>query len=629
MESTSLLIADSPVQIQQPIKRAAPDSFKSRIFICACLVLALLPMFRICYVVATTGADCITNDDILFISLTESMLGGSYDWLRYFRDTFINGHCCAAVQALLLVLGPATSWNQYTLCFVGIAMAALRAHFTTRFLCGAGSERLYWPTVAFVSWMFFSFSQISIFTTGIFSVMWQACLLFMTLGAYLLWQFPGRLYAAIASSALGILACWSLALALPSWVVYFAIATICGAHRKVGCMVAIAVGTAIAFAPYLFFTLQGSEHSRRLSEQYVHWFDTTFFVNALGRCFANDIGSKFGSLPSSEASGTAGLVSFAVFWMVVVGSVRLRKLLAPCFILCVWSMITLSMIGVVRSGIAPWYALIAAWFWSGLAAASTFVVVDCIKQGATRSRMLLAVSASCLVLPAVAAWTWQCNKSYIDKQYYLENRTPVSASILRNYDIAPEAFASYLFKLPGLSVAVTGKLLERNHWSVFSPRQVWEMQGDAIFPLAEGFCRGVDQRGCIWIRDRNVGSAGDFRSPKHLNLCVHNGSSATWRVSLPSEAKSIVLITAVALDQQIANVQPGAGWSIALKAARGQTSLLKLAGAAKKDWQQVRFNLSGYRGEDLTILFGESSADSAIVFQFPVIEIRYGPVKRP
>lgn len=527
-------------------------------------------------------------------------------------------------------------------------MALTRAHITSRFLCASAPEKLYWPVLALVSWMLFSFSQISLFTTGIFSVVWQSCLLFTTLGAYFLWRYPERLSAAAASSVLGLLACWNLAVGLPAWLAYFSIILLRGSRKAARCMV-IAAGMAIASLPYLLFLLSGSNHSRKFSDQYVHWFDPTFFVNALGRPFVNDIGSKFGSLPGSELAGTVGLIGFAVLASLMIASVRLRQVLVPCFILCAWSLILIAIIGVVRSGIAPWYALIAAGFWSGLTAACTFVIAESVRsatqhKNATHYKSAMAMlSLICpgLVLLAVAAWTWQCNRSYIDKQYYLENRTPVAASILRNYDIAPEALASYVFKLPGLNTAVTGKMLERNQWSVFSRRQTWQMQGDSIFSLAEGYPRGVDLSRSLWINGKNKTSGGDFRSFKHLNLCVPQGGMASWRVALPRQAQTIFLKTAIALDKQGENIhrdmRMDPDWSIALAGKRAQTAqteqtaqtaqtaetkTVRLTSAAKLDWQPIRLDLSEYRGEDLSILFGNSSQRSAVVFEYPVIELR-------
>ena len=616
----SLPIIDSPVRLLQTMKAPPPDRYAARLFDGACLWLSLFAMVRISYVVATTGADCITNDDILFVTLTENMFSGTYDWSHYFRDTFINGHCCAAIQALLLILGPMTSWNQYALCFVGIAMAAVRAHITARFLSSAASERLYWPILAIVSWMTFSYSQISIFTTGIFSVMWQSCLLLMVLGTYVLWQYSDKLWSAIASSALGIIACWNLALALPSWLVYFAIAILRGARRRAARLASIAAGTAIASTPYLFFLIPGSNCSRKFSDQFVNWFDYTLFVNSLGRTFANDIGSKFGSLPASELAGTVGLVLFALLASLMVGSARLRRLLAPCFILCLWSMILISMILVVRLGVAPWYALITAWFWSGLTAASTLILADLARYCATRRRAVPASIAPCLVLLTVAVWTWQYNKSYLDKQYYLENRTPVSASVMRNYDIAPQAFASYIFKLP-LSVGVTATVLQRNQWSVFSRHQTWQMQGDAIFPLADGYRKGVDQTGCTWIRGTNATSVCDFRSPKHLNLCVPTDGVAVWRLSPPPRAHSIILRTAIALERAV-RTQSVANWAVEVQPAAKETKPVRAAGIAMSDWRPISLDLSAYRGNSLTLSFRNLSAGGAVIFEFPVIEVQ-------
>jgi hypothetical protein len=284
-------------------------------------------------------------------------------------------------------------------------------------------------------------------------------------------------------------------------------------------------------------------------------------------------------------------------------------------------MITLAMILVVRSGVAPWYALIAAWFWSGLTSASMFITVDCANNPGSKLKTI-ALLPLCLVLPAVALWTWQYNKTYLDKQYYLENRTPVSASIMRNYDIAPEVFASYVFKLPGLSVPVTAKMLERNHWSVFSRNQTWEMQGDAIFPLAQGYRKGVDFSACTWIRGTNQRSAVDFRSSKHLNLCVPPKSVATWRVSIPRAAQNVVLKTAVALEKRDGSMHSAGAWVLATKVEKAPPQPVCLSGSAGNEFQSVSFDLSAYRGRDVSLLFSNSSAANAIVFQYPVINCR-------
>lgn len=616
-----------------------------RLFGLASLCLALIPVARTSYVVATTGADCISNDDILFVSLTEGMLGGAYDWRGYFHDTFINGHCAAALQALLLGLGPLTAWNQYSLCFTGIAMAAVRAHLTASFL-SFNAPRLYLPALAIVSWLIFSFSQISIFTSGIFAVTWQACLLFLTAGAYLLLRFPHKLRAAIAASALGIMASWILSVALPGWLLYLTL-LLSRARTQWASIVTVTAGAAVAFLPYACYLKTGTDHSRRLSEQLAHSLDLRFFVNALGRAFANDTGSKFGPLPDSEFAGVLGLAAFTLLCGAMLCSARLRATLAPCFAWCAWSMLVLAVISMTRPGIAPWYALISAIFWSGAAAACALLAADLIG-GWTRSRdgrarngggrtqerggwtqergELLRNSAalvSCLVLLTVAAWSLKFNRSYLDKQYYLENRTPVSASVLRNYDIAPESFASYVFKLPGLSAVVTGTILKRNRWSVFSTNQTWEMQGDSIFSLSSGYTRGVELNRSAWITGKNRSPIADFRSPKHLNLCVSSHGSATWRVELPASAKRITLKTAVAPEKNAPDGGSASHWSASVQESELNGPSSKLSGLAARDWQQVRFDLSNYREKSVIVHFDNASDGAAVVFRYPVIEVRF------
>ena len=588
MKTKSLPLSTSAVSSGRP-KR----SFSKLFF----FVLALVPFLRTCYVVASTGADCISNDDILFLSLTENMLSGAYDWRNYFQDTFINGHCAAAAQAFFMLAGPSVGWNQYLLCSSGIVLAVLRMHFTTKFLCASTEQKHYWPVLALVSWMLFSFSQISLFTTGIFSVVWQSCLLFGTLAAYLLWRYPDRLSVAVAASVLGVLSCWNLAVGLPGWLVYLGIVFLRGTCKQARALT-IVTGLAIASMPYFAFVVSGATHSRKFCEQYVLWVNPPFILNALGRSFANDIGNRFGVIPSSMLAGTLGILAFALFAWVMVRVPRFRQLLFPPFILCSWSLALISMIGIVRFAVAPWYALIAALFWSGLTAAAAFVISDCLRSDKSstmrRSLKFPALTVSSLILLLVSIWSWQYNKSYLDKQYFLENRTPVSASVLRNYDIAPEAFASYVFKLHGLSTFVTGKMLERNQWSVFSQHQTWEMQGDSIFPLAEGYSKGVSLNRAHWIKSRDQRSIVGFRTPTHLNLCLLPGGSAVWRVSLPKNKRSVNL----------------------------KTTLVSAKGFLSVSDQNLVVDFSARRGTRFDIMFRNSSFRNVVIFEYPILELR-------
>src|SRR5262249_41088178 len=155
------------------------------------------------------------------------------------------------------------------------------------------------------------------------------------------------------------------------------------------------------------------------------------------------------------------------------------------------------------------------------------------------------------------------------------------------------------FKLP-LSVGVTATVLQRNQWSVFSRHQTWQMQGDAIFPLADGYRKGVDQTGCTWIRGTNATSVCDFRSPKHLNLCVPTDGVAVWRLSPPPRAHSIILKTAIALERA-ARTQSVANWAVEVQPAAKETKPVRAAGIAMSDWRPISLDLSAYRGNSLTL----------------------------
>jgi hypothetical protein len=404
-----------------------------------------------------------------------------------------------------------------------------------------------------------------------------------------------------------------LALALPSWLIYFSIAWLSSARKKAVCTT-LGIGAGIASAPYLFYLIPGTDKSRKLGDQFVQWYDPANLVNALGRCFADDIGRNFGPMPDSALAGTIGLFIFAILAGVIIRVEKLRKRLAPCLILCLWSMATLFIVGLVRPGIAPWYALIAACFWGALSAACVHALVhfgNCNKR--------YFALAPIMILVLVATWTWRFNGSYFDKQYYLENRSPVAASIMRNYAIAPESFAKYLFKLPGLSVTVTARMLERNRWSVFAPKQFWTMQGDSIFPLDKGYPKGVDLAGNYWIYGRDETARGDLRSFQHLNLCVIKSGVTQWRVSAPPNAKKVFLKTSVSLPESASSRQPRANWSISL-VGMSKTAGAQFSGMATKDLQPILIDLSAFKGEDVSIQLA-GTPGSAVIFEHPRIEV--------
>ena len=109
------------------------------------LVLALLPILNISRIVGITGADNLSNDYIESVGIVSQVLSGTYDWSKYFQDTFVVGAHSKALPILVrILLAKFTDWNVYVELYVCLGLAVLRLFLLHSIFVRLTRRRLSW-----------------------------------------------------------------------------------------------------------------------------------------------------------------------------------------------------------------------------------------------------------------------------------------------------------------------------------------------------------------------------------------------------------------------------------------------------------------------------------------------------
>ena len=132
-------------------------------------LLALIPLFILVRILATTGVDTISNDYLRFTRLADQVLSPGYDWRGYFRDSFDNNvHCYAFLFLFRLALSELTHLSVMAEIYVGLALSLIKVLILyllfTRFVRLHSILRLL--LIPALSLLVFSFSQLSTYSFG-------------------------------------------------------------------------------------------------------------------------------------------------------------------------------------------------------------------------------------------------------------------------------------------------------------------------------------------------------------------------------------------------------------------------------------------------------------------------------
>jgi hypothetical protein len=608
--------------------------------IIAVAVLALYPIARIISIVATTGANNLSNDYWRFTAIIDLVLDGKYDWRNYLRDTFWNGHSLALPVLVYLGVAKLAHWNVYVEMYIGIALFALRLALLHSAFTHP-QQRLGWLLWLPLSALVFAVSQISVFTFGFLSIHMGLNQLGIALGVWGLTRFSGQ-WRAIGLMILGgAIATLSWSGGIMAWPVFLLGLLLLRFRRRSYYGVWLGASLLVSLPYPVFMVLRPSAAATK-SATIVSLGNLPFIFNAIGRPFANGIGTNVGPMPLAEFSGMLGvllsLIGILILWARYTTLLQAQS--APALMLISYGLLTIWQVSSFRSSVAPWYTTPAMTFWLGLLGLAYTLWVN-RRDG--HSADIWGYKAiypmgriwSVAVLGAIGLLYIPSNVSYEDKIFHLASRSPASASCLRNYRTAPTYCEGYLFQwgvgTPDI-VSMLGQRLERHHLSVFSPRQQWALQGDFVLDTVRiGETPGIPD--ISWSSDLETVPA-PWSSYKHLNLFLHTPNTIEWTVSLPPNATRADFHSAIAVSASAPRDSSADGilFEVYLQ-PEGKNRQLALSEHSKPNqcvWQSFSIPLSVYAGKTITLELtsdgGENLTGDWAMYRYPHIDLILDPL---
>lgn len=613
------------------------------------LGLTLLPAASLAYILATTGANNLSSDDGPFISrFLGQILEGTYHWQDFPRDTFYNTHSLFLPGLVYLALAYFTHLNVYVALYVGLVLAAFKLLLLhsalTKSIQGVKNwER--WLLLPVLAALVFSLSQISTYEHTMSAIAGGLSQLGFALGLWALTRFPGQWRALALMAIGGVAATLSSGAGLIMWP-SFLVGLILLGFRKVGHYVFLFAAAVLSAMPYLFFLVLYPRQTTRPHATLLSAFDYLFVIDAIGRPFINGIGLNYSRIEISLLIGSLGIATGVVILSLLILVDRKRRALnlarsAPALMLIAFSLLATWQISLFRDQIAPWYTSLSMLFWIGLVGLIYVLWVNQAIRPPQESHrrlpsVLVARLLSAVVIGGLIFLYASSNLSYTDKTVLLRTRSPASAACLRNYRTAPTYCEDTLVIWQTGNPHYIENLaqpLERNHLSVFAPRQQWTLQGDFILDSVKIYqTPGVPD--IRWSEDL-TNSPVDWRDYRHLNLLLHSPNAVTWTVSLPPNVEQADFHSAVAISQS-APVDPAADGvqfeTYLTREGEGERLIFdQHLDADQHQWHPFSIPLSAYAGQTITLRLTSNAGDNVAggwaMYRYPYIDLVVNPGK--
>jgi hypothetical protein len=446
----------------------------------AIVAVALLPILRIVYTLGVIGENNLSNDAGPFLRrFLTPVMAGSYQWLDFPRDTFINTHSNIFPGLVFILLAYTSRLEVHAILYLGVLLALVRLWLLNDVigrcsgLNGAIGRGALWLMLAS---LVFSISQMSVYEFPLLSIKYGLSNLGTALGIWGLTKYRGRMAGVWLAAGSGVVATLSNATGFALWPAFLIGMCLLGFRRARHFLVLLLSAT-ISILPYLFFLFLSKAPSA--SSRFLSLFRPVLILNILGRPLANGIGSDYGPLAMSEAAATIGLILCAVAAVLLWKGRTWRPVqsVAPLIVLVAVGLLTACQISLFRHQISPWYTGVVMDFWIGLIGLA-FVLWLKDQPPALKSMSWLPGARariwSIAAIASIAVLYLATNRTRADKSFYVQSRSPVSAACLRNYRTAPTYCECSLARwLPGNPryLEMLGKPLEENHLSVFAPRR--------------------------------------------------------------------------------------------------------------------------------------------------------------
>lgn len=593
------------------------------VFALTMIGLTFVPIVSVTRLLMTTGADNLGNDYLLYVTVIDQVLSGTYNWAHFFRDSFFaGGHSMAIPSAIYLLTARFGSMSEYDLIIIGIAINGVRLLLLYDVLTRWTRHWLKLALLPVLSFLTFAVAQVSVFGFSQAGIQIFLSLGGFTLGLWGAVRFPGSWKGAWLVVLGGLISAWSGGYGVVAWPFLLLAMLALGFRRWRQYLLWLVVGV-IAALPYLSFFAARAEVPP-------NFFRIDFLLQMIGLPLAS-----YGDFHNMEMVGLVGLLA------VIPGiyfAWRLRGTAAfggalPPLILLGYSFVSIYQVTIFRDYPAPWYTSISLLYWSALVG---LLSVVCAPRGWTlRLRWAAPRLAWGLCFAALLGnFYLASNRDFLDKAMYLRMRRPVSSSCLLYYRTAPTYCEGYLFQW-GIgnpqSIAQLAEPLEHHALSSFAPHQVWTLQGDfGLSNVQVQETPGVP--GVVWslADDSRVNRSGwdDFR---HLNLFLHSPNAIHWTISLPLNVTRADFHSGAALSSSVDSGVEGDGvrFEVFVKAGDGsrQSVYSRVMTPDETAWEPFIVPLQAYAGQTITLtltsdMLGNVAYDWAM-YQYPYIDVYF------
>ena len=596
-----------------------------------CMVtLALLSMGNVFYILATTGANNLSNDYAFFIPLINEILDGGYNWGHFFQDTFFVSHFQPLPILVYLANARLTGWNIYYELFFIAILSVMRVVLTYQALTILCPKRLKMVMLPLMAMLVFSLSQISSYEFGASAVPLGLTAFGFTLAVWGLVKYPRRGTGLVYMIVGGLIASWTAASGVIAWPIFLALMLLLG-YRKLTHLVTWLASVLVVNFPYLYFLV--IDRKPGVNAYLQSLFNPRLIANLLGRPFANGIGSTTEYLPMGETAGWIGLgLGLIGIGLIFAQGKSLRTQAAPALMFMVFGLLSAWQTSLYRVMIAPWYTNMVMPYWIGLVGLAYALVSSKEQSDATRGHSLLTGKRMrwwflVVVMVTLGVFYISANLTYQDKSFYLASRRPVSAACLRNYAWAPTYCERYVFQwsINRVPLDEFAWPLQHHSLSVFAQRQEWSMQGDVILGRVYS-PENPESSGARWVDGLSYAPA-EYTDYRHLNLLVTPINSAVWGVVLPENLQDAALVSATGLP-----AEPDGGgqdglvsFEVYLSAPGQAEQLIYTRGVdvTEGGWDSFSLPLKEYQGKKIAIRFAVKggSVEGAALYRYPMIEL--------
>jgi len=601
----------------------------ARLLLLLSVFLSLLPILRIVLIVFS-GQNNVSNDTLLVTDTVVRVLSGSYHWVDFPRDSFIDGHFVPFPLALQIIVALFWDWNASVAIGIGLFLTFLSVWIYYRALALLMKSRFKILALPVLSLLFFAIVNLGKLEFEVLAIAGAAYQLGFFLGVWGIVrqgkEGKGFIWALLG----GVLASFSYAGGVLVWPVYFVgLILLGGKSRKK--LLYLAAGFLFSITPYVYFLLVNPVHG-----PYETVFPKIKILNIM--LMFQGIGWPFtnGYSPSQALiRGEVGIFLLAITLAVLF---RLKKKsvavlpFVPGLMVVLYILMNIYQIAVLRGGFSPWYSYNLILFWVGLVSL-IFPLIDTVFNGDIFQQKEIKAYLSLwsfFVLAVVGYFYVTSNLSFQDKSFFLKSRSPVSASCMRNFESAPTYCQSFLFVWPLNRVEELYQRispLKPAALAAFSPKQEWSLQGDFILGKVI-FHESPKIPQIFWTADMS-NTAVNFSDYRRLNLFLHSPNSVEWRLKLPKYLNKAIFHTSVAISPSapISDDSDGVFFEATARVSGHPDQILfrQFMGPKEREWKKFDIPLVGYAGEDLAIILNSKPSGNVNhdwgIFRYPYLEL--------